>query len=153
MFKNTFIFLIFLGIQNISYGMLDQKDKDECTHLMNAARDGQIDKVHYLLNKKSDVNLKNTKGNTALMIATTNKHSQVVAALLKKGANLYCQDSLGRTALILANDMIELFSFLEINTPNELNEIVKLFKKYEIELEVRKNLQIKDLSEIVVSYI
>ena len=56
------------------------------TALMSAAHWGQVDVVKMLLVKGADVNAKGYRGETALTIASKNKHQEVVELLKKVGA-------------------------------------------------------------------
>ena len=57
-----------------------------------------------LISRGSQLESRNTAGRTALIYAASNNHPEVVADLLKAGADINAQDKDGRrTALILAS--------------------------------------------------
>ena len=59
----------------------------ECTALMHAAEDGNIDQVRALLKSGANVNEAKGTGHTALMLAASRDHLEIVQILLKAGAN------------------------------------------------------------------
>ena len=72
------------------------------TALMGAAYRGHKEVVEILLNKGSNVNLKNEAGTTALMYAAMDGHSDIVRLLLGKNARVNDRDKFGQTALMQA---------------------------------------------------
>jgi ankyrin repeat protein len=70
------------------------------TALMDAANKGQTEIVRLLLEKGAKVNV-NVNG-TALMFAAREGYIEIVRVLLQKGADLNAKDSVGYTALSLA---------------------------------------------------
>ncbi len=82
--------------------------KDGRTPLMVAARLGREDRVSILLDKGALMNARDANGKTALMVAITcmwDKENQVVALLLKHGANMDAVDSDGNRAVDYAARM------------------------------------------------
>ena len=59
----------------------------ECTALMHAAEDGNIDRVRALLKNGANVNEAKGTGHTALMLAAGRDHLEIVQILLQAGAN------------------------------------------------------------------
>jgi ankyrin repeat protein len=54
--------------------------------LLNACKDGNLEKVKQLLEKGADVNAKNKYGGTALMYASYQGHEEIVKLLKSYGA-------------------------------------------------------------------
>ncbi|HET8669347.1 MAG TPA: ankyrin repeat domain-containing protein, partial [Candidatus Saccharimonadales bacterium] len=61
----------------------------DCTPLMQAADDGDIDQVRALLRNGADVNEAKGSGHTALMLAASRDNLVIVQTLLRAGANPY----------------------------------------------------------------
>ena len=79
---------------------LKGRDKDGNTPLHVAAAKGQVDMLKYLMAQPDvDVNVQESRGSTALMLAATNGNGPVIAALLEKGADLKVASNDGSTAL------------------------------------------------------
>lgn len=81
------------------------KGKDGNTALHHAARLGNCDIIHMLLEADADIEATNNLGRTALHCAAEAAYGgrrETIAALLAKGANLDARDRAGNTALILA---------------------------------------------------
>jgi hypothetical protein len=72
--------------------------------LIQAAGEGDLQKVRELLAKGADVNAKRDDGETALLAATRRGDARVVQELLAKGADAKVRDNLGDTALNIASD-------------------------------------------------
>ena len=67
-----------------------------------AARTGDKEVIIQFIDAGFPINAKNTKGYTALMIATYNGHSNVVNQQLAQGSDVCEQDKRGNTALMAA---------------------------------------------------
>ncbi|MFT4314783.1 MAG: ankyrin repeat domain-containing protein [Wolbachia pipientis] len=81
---------------------VDEKGKnDECTALHFAVKNGYIDVVEALLDKKASVNSLSIFG-TPLNLAAEQGHKEIVEALLNKGADVNLQDNDRKTPLHLA---------------------------------------------------
>ena len=103
----------------------NEKDKDDITALIHAARGGYSNIVQALLDKGADVNAQDNEGSTALMYAAVSGYTDIVQVLLDKGADLNAQDKDSRTALMDAvlNDHTETVKALlangaDVNTTN-----------------------------------
>jgi uncharacterized protein len=74
--------------------------------LITAVKIGDIEVVNKLIANGADVNVRDERGATALIIASMNGHAEVVTALLKKkGVKINAKDSAyGMTALMWASD-------------------------------------------------
>ena len=97
---------------------LDTVDEQDVSPLMCAAGCEDYALCLYLIKQGADVNLQNTSGSTALHMAVLesvanailsdnklgNENTSIVSALLEKGANPYLVDSLGHSAIDIAND-------------------------------------------------
>jgi TonB family protein len=78
-------------------------DEIELTPLMAAVRMGKKDIVQLFLKKeKTDVNVKNSDGENALMLASYNGKSDIAEMLLDHGANINSQTKQGETVLMFA---------------------------------------------------
>jgi hypothetical protein len=66
---------------------IDTPDVFGDTPLMHAARRGALEIVKLLVTHKVELNALNNEGESALSLATKNKHSEVVTFLLTQGAN------------------------------------------------------------------
>ena len=62
---------------------------------------GDIQRVHELIAHKADLNLRNNKGLTALMLACIGQHTDIVDLLLKSDADIHLCDRKGKSACIL----------------------------------------------------
>jgi uncharacterized protein len=71
--------------------------------LLNAAREGSIDKVKWLLAAGADVEVKDNDGWTALIYASMYGYKEVVQMLLDAGADVEVKDKWGQTALMYAS--------------------------------------------------
>ena len=69
---------------------------------MYACQKGDANLVKYMTLKKVDVYLRNDDGNTGLMLAAINGHSEVVDTLIKNHVNLNQCNNQGETAFTLA---------------------------------------------------
>jgi uncharacterized protein len=85
---------------------------------MVAALKGVTNPVTYLADGGAHLELKDPKGNTALMIACGNRHLNIMEELLEKGADPNTRDFLGRTPLMLLSVLGE-------------DEMIRLMLKYE----------------------
>lgn len=68
--------------------------------LMDAAANGEVDKVNEILEKRPNlVYGQNVEGNTALHVAAENGHTEMLKLLVEKGARLNATNAMGHTAL------------------------------------------------------
>lgn len=81
---------------------LNAADSQGYPPLIQAASDGDLERVQTLLNQGANLNAQTLKGYTALMLAAAGNHGAIVQALLAKGADLNLQTDKGYTALMLA---------------------------------------------------
>jgi uncharacterized protein len=98
LFSIVFIFLI-----PAIFSEADISDKN--AQLIQAAEKGNLQDVLTALTNGADVNVKNIKNVTVLMIASTNGSTDVVKLLLDKGANLNAKATINNvdyTALKIA---------------------------------------------------
>lgn len=72
------------------------------TPLMEAAQEGHIDLVRFLLENRADVHAQTQTGDTALTYACENGHTEVADILLYYGAELEHESEGGRTPLMKA---------------------------------------------------
>ena len=72
--------------------------------IVNAATDGNIEALRDLLCMKgADINHENEYGNTALIVASSRGHPDVVRDLLARGADVNHASTVGYTSLLLAS--------------------------------------------------
>ena len=86
---------MFLGSQS-------HEDKRDWSPLMEAVTNNYVDLVELLFNMKADVNLEDSKGNTALHLACAYGRDQITTLLFEKEANTVAQNHRGQTPLHLA---------------------------------------------------
>ena len=99
-------------------------------NLRVAAGKGDIKEIQKILQQKIDINGKNKKEeNTALMMASYNGKKDVVAILVKNGANLNLQDIYGDTALFYATTKNEK-EIVQILLEHGANPNIKTKKSY-----------------------
>ena len=74
-----------------------------CSALYWAAYGGHVAVFDRLVSSKfTDLNLQNKLGDTALLAAALKGHSEIVSALIKKGAKIELKNGNGDTALSVA---------------------------------------------------
>lgn len=83
---------------------IDHLDKDNNTPLMHAINLNCNPAVNFLIKKNANINIQNSKGNTALMLAVSNPSIDRYSfkLMVNKGANLNTQNNDGNTALLLS---------------------------------------------------
>jgi uncharacterized protein len=96
------------------------------TALLLAARQGSLAGVQALTEVGADLNLVDLDGTTPLIMAIINRHNDVAALLIEKGANLEAADSTGMTALYAAVDLRQLGPLINRPTPKPTSEIDNL---------------------------
>ncbi|BAO99893.1 ankyrin repeat domain-containing protein [Wolbachia endosymbiont of Cimex lectularius] len=73
------------------------------TELLDAARNGNIEKVKYLINEGADVDTRDQDYSTPLHLAAYNSHTDTVEALLNaEGINVNAKDNNGLIPLHFA---------------------------------------------------
>lgn len=72
---------------------------DDIHPLLAAAREGELGTVRQLIDLKTDLNVTDHEGRTAIMYATEDGFAEVVEELIRRGADAGATDSRGRTAL------------------------------------------------------
>ena len=78
------------------------------TPLMQAALDGNTERVKELIHRGADINQRDDNGRTALMFAVINMHYETMKVLLEYGADVNVKSNEGGTALMgaaLAGDL------------------------------------------------
>jgi ankyrin repeat protein len=91
----------------------DQKQLNR--DLLNAAANGDNNKIGRLIKKGADVNAKDEFGYTAFMSAAANEDTAACEFLLDKGADINAKDNYGWTALMNARNK-EMDAFLTFVT-------------------------------------
>ncbi len=79
-----------------------ENNEDITGIFLDAAMNGDLNKVKQIVRGGLNVNTPGDQGRTALMLAAYNGHTDVVSYLLKKGAQVNALDDMGRSALIYA---------------------------------------------------
>ena len=82
--------------------IIDAEDRDLCTALVSAAKQGHYKIAAQLIEKGAHVNSVTRKKKTALIEAAYNGHHETVALLIEKNGDLNLKDDRGFTAMILA---------------------------------------------------
>lgn len=85
------------GKSNDLFPNTSQK-KDLSEYLMHFARKGSVDNINRLVNAGADVNARNNKGETTMIIAVKNNKDRVVKTLLGHNADITLTDYNGDTA-------------------------------------------------------
>ena len=67
-----------------------------------AAENGNYERLGALIQEEADVNVTNSKGDTALLLAVEQGNDKCMDLLIKAGADLDVADSTGHTALMFA---------------------------------------------------
>ncbi len=80
----------------------DLRKEAEQVALHLAASEGKIEALQLLFNAGTDLNSKDSFGQTALMIAAQQRQPQFVQTLLQMGVDISARDNEGRTALMFA---------------------------------------------------
>lgn len=95
-------------------------------NLHNAARDGELNKIHYILNETNqDINEQNKLGETALHVAIKHSNSEITKWLLNYSANTELKTNQCYSALHLAiqnNRLVELRMLLEYGATVRLDD-------------------------------
>ena len=73
------------------------------TSLVDIVTKGNVSETNRLLENGADLESKDYRDNTALMIAAREGHSDVLGVLLQRGANVDARNVSGETALMLAS--------------------------------------------------
>jgi ankyrin repeat protein len=71
-------------------------------HLLAASAAGDVAKIQTLLKQGVDVNARNERGQTAVLLAAAGGYSEAARLLLKQGADVNAGDKSGETTLMLA---------------------------------------------------
>ena len=100
-----------------------QRDSFGKTALLEAAKQGNIKAVEFLLSRQANVNVTGAKGRTPLSEAVLNGNPEVIKILLEKGAKVNATFDNGTSALMLAaGDQFGLYTENENNQSRELNK-------------------------------
>jgi len=96
----TIVLSIFICSVSVGSEAEDSKEVNELNKsLLQAAADGNIDKVKSLLSQGADVNVRGAYGQTTLHNAVVRGHQNIAGLLIDKGANIDAMDDAGRTPL------------------------------------------------------
>jgi ankyrin repeat protein len=104
MYYRTFSLILILLIMSLIWSsQLLSNTKGELNNdLIEAATNGQTEKVLDLIKAGADVNAKSNSGVTALMRAAYQGHTDTVKALIGAGADVDAKDNINATALMYA---------------------------------------------------
>jgi ankyrin repeat protein len=88
-----------------------------------AASDGKISSLHFLLEKRQDINIQDANGCTPVVIAAQHNQLQSVIYLIKNGADTTLRDNNGDTVLHWGayKGYVEMVGLLTFMLPHELN--------------------------------
>lgn len=78
----------------------DEEYRHGHTALMQAALDGNTERVRELIGQGADVNRRDDNDRTALMFAVVNRHYETMKVLLEYGADVNVKSNKGGTALM-----------------------------------------------------
>lgn len=67
--------------------------------LINAAIEGNLDKVKVLIKQRADINAENNNGKSVLMFASEKAYLDIFKYLVEKGADINAKDNDNRTVL------------------------------------------------------
>ncbi len=76
----------------------------EPTALMEAAENGNIERVRHHLEQEGDINARSGFGATALLIALDYNNMEIARLLLENGAQAKAKNVIGTTSLMYASD-------------------------------------------------
>jgi ankyrin repeat protein len=96
--------------------------KDIDKELLTACENGHTDIVELLLDRGSDINVKDEYGNTPLIMASRNGHVDIIQLLLDNGADIEVTDNRGLTAIN--------YAFNNIEDDKERREALEVFNQY-----------------------
>ncbi|HHJ10969.1 MAG TPA: ankyrin repeat domain-containing protein [Bacteroidetes bacterium] len=81
---------------------IQENNMDIVETFLDAAMNGDLNKVKQIVRNGMDVNTAGVQGRTALMLAAYNGHTDIVKYLLEKRATVNVLDDMGQSALIYA---------------------------------------------------
>lgn len=120
----TAILIILSVVSAPSFALDSQAQEELKEYYFSAARNGDQLLMQEFIAAQVDLNTRNTKGYTALMIAAYHGHGETVDQLLTAGASACIQDQRGNTALMAATFKGELsiaYRLLNTDCPTDLN--------------------------------
>ncbi|GAA0852419.1 ankyrin repeat domain-containing protein [Aliiglaciecola litoralis] len=97
------LLIVLLGCekQNELYANESKSESsDELTPLMHASKNGDVVAVNKLLNGGAEPNLKNSKSTSAMSLAVTYQHLEVLRSLLSNGGDTKTHDFRGELSLL-----------------------------------------------------
>ena len=94
----------------------------------SAARDGHKEDIKAPLNAGVDINSRDTRGNTALILASEFGHKEIVKMLLNAGADKNAQNEKGNTALTTTLQAQAQYQDLLPSSRDCYTEIIKMLK-------------------------
>lgn len=93
--------LIIIGILSSAMVYADENEFIN-KYIILAVKKGEVNTVQLLLQQGADVNTKDDRGNSLLMLSITMDYQDIFELLLSKGADTTVTDAGGRTPLLLA---------------------------------------------------
>ena len=139
------IFIIIFILSNFGYtaaqdydehGEIPKKLEDKILYkdLFKSCERGDFDNVKFLIEAYSpDIDKKDRKGSTALLISSSGGHLEIVKYLISKKANINIQDKLGNTSLnlslqrghlLIAKFLLEKKINVELQNKNNINPLL-----------------------------
>ena len=113
------------------------------TALIDASKNGDLEKVKLLIENGANIEVKDNKGDTALILASYCRRLEIIKYLVEKGANINATNDNGRTALMWASiwrdlEMVKLLIEIgaDVNIKNNYGKTV---------LDLAKTKEIKEL--------
>jgi hypothetical protein len=98
--KRIFVLIVFLPLLMLGGVRATASDAED---FFSAALSGDVTEVKRLLKRGVDVNARQEQGATALLLAVSNGHRDVVELLVEAGVDVDAQDGMGRSAIGFAS--------------------------------------------------
>lgn len=99
---NRIVIIAIIGLSLMGYSFFKQFNGPLPETLLTAVESDNIATVRTLLNRGTELNIKNNDGNTALHLAALRGYIAIVKILLEKGVEINAKNNWGETALYLA---------------------------------------------------
>jgi len=114
----------------------DLRNSDPTFQLLHSAIDKKnidVNIIKYLIENGSDINAKNWKGETPLILSAKHLHLEIIRYLIENGADINAKDDNGRTSLMMAIYQEESNPFLMSDKKRVVTDELLQTVKYLIE--------------------
>jgi len=102
--KSIYIIPVLILVLILSFAPACGEAKAAAQELLEACTQGNLEDAKRLLEKDADVNAKDDYGNTALIIAIREDHTEISELLIANGANVNAKANNDKTALMSATE-------------------------------------------------